>query len=186
VPRCPGSKPGRVAAVSLATDTTTPILAWFSTSNLKVEGEAVGGFGDGRNGGVLFAGVAATVADGSEVGGGEVGLGVGAHATRVTRSAANARRIFRLAPMREVIAVRRSRPVERYDSWIGGRARNRPNVGQHPLEKTSRRRRSASGNVRRVSRGLRDAARVSSTRAVGSAWNVPRSAGHSDKCRRPR
>jgi hypothetical protein len=99
VPRCPGSKPGSVAAVSLATDTTTPMLAWFSTSNVKVVGDAVGGFGGGRNGGVLVAGVAATVAVGREVGGCEVGLGVGAHAQSVIRSAANARRIFCLAAM---------------------------------------------------------------------------------------
>lgn len=116
VPRCPGSKPGSVAAVSLATDTTTPMLAWFSTSKVKVVGDAVGGFGDGRNGGVLVAGVAATVADGSEVGGSEVGLGEGAHAPSMTMSAANARRIFGLPPCAVVVAVRRSLSVERDDS----------------------------------------------------------------------
>jgi hypothetical protein len=44
VPRWPDSKPGMVAAVSLATDTTTPMLAWFSTSKAKTVGDAAGGF----------------------------------------------------------------------------------------------------------------------------------------------
>jgi hypothetical protein len=46
VPRCPRSKPRRVAEVSLATDTTTPMVAWFSTSKAKTlpepSGEVVG------------------------------------------------------------------------------------------------------------------------------------------------
>jgi hypothetical protein len=42
VPRWPGSKPGSVAAVSLATDTTTPMLASFSTSKENDVGEGTG------------------------------------------------------------------------------------------------------------------------------------------------
>jgi hypothetical protein len=113
VPRCPGSKPGRVAAVSLATDTTTPMLAWFSTSKVKIVGDAVGGFGGGLNGGVLVAGVAATVADGSDVGGCEVGLGDGEHASSVITTAANARRIFRLAPDCAAVVAGGTEPARR-------------------------------------------------------------------------
>jgi hypothetical protein len=85
VPRWPGSKPGRVAAVSLATDTTTPMLAWFSTSKAKTVGDAAGGL----VGGVLVAGVAVAVADGCSA----VGIGVGAQAPSVIRIAAKVRRI---------------------------------------------------------------------------------------------
>jgi hypothetical protein len=93
VPRWPGSKPGRVAAVSLATDTTTPMLAWFSTSKEKTVGDAAGGF----VGGVLVAATPVAVADGRDVGCSAVGLGVGAHAQNVIRIAAKVRRISVLA-----------------------------------------------------------------------------------------
>lgn len=105
VPRCPGSNPGKVAAESLATETTTPKLAWFSTSKLKATGDAV------RSvvGVVVGNGVIATVADGAGVGGCVDGLGVGLQAEIAIRSAASARRIALLAS--RTVKVARATPA---------------------------------------------------------------------------
>lgn len=109
VPRCPGPKPGRVAAVSLATDTITPMLARFSTSKEKVVSEADGlGVGtrtvlgdddDGRAGPVVSA----------VVGCGEV-VGAGEHAPSTAMSTATNTRISPAAPA--VSAVPATKPTD--------------------------------------------------------------------------
>jgi hypothetical protein len=88
VPRCAGSKPGRVAAVSLATDTITPMLAWFSTSKAKAVYEGVGEFA-----GEALAGAGLSEADGRTARVSEVGPGAGEQAPSANRSAATVNRI---------------------------------------------------------------------------------------------
>ena len=82
VPRCPGSKPGIVAAVSLATDTITAVLERFSTSNENMTGPTTG------SGPVLVVGTGvSTACEASWIVGS--GVGAGEQAATITIRAAS-------------------------------------------------------------------------------------------------